>query len=92
MFGAETVVGEESIFYCSFTKITLRILDLVLSSSVHSSGRPFDPHWLVLRLIDEANSPAVYPDMQSYNLPPFTFKERVEELWTQISTNWKRYL
>ncbi|XP_022815397.1 UDP-glucuronosyltransferase 2B10-like [Spodoptera litura] len=41
-------------------------------------------HWQVLRLIDVASNPAYDPDYLSPNMPPFTFAERVEELWSRI--------
>ncbi|KAL0820068.1 hypothetical protein ABMA28_006013 [Loxostege sticticalis] len=53
-------------------------------------GTPFiwvstvEPHWLVLRLIDEASSPAFTADIMGSGLPPFSFKERVSQLFTQI--------
>ncbi|GBP15255.1 hypothetical protein EVAR_92253_1 [Eumeta japonica] len=50
---------------------------LIWSSSV-------DPHWMVLQLVDEAANPAYVADSMSNNAPPFTFLERVEELWTQM--------
>ncbi|GBP42154.1 Ecdysteroid UDP-glucosyltransferase [Eumeta japonica] len=53
---------------------------LIWSSSV-------DPHWLILQLVDEAANPSYVPDILSNNLPPFTFSQRVQELWTQISTS-----
>ncbi|GBP42157.1 Ecdysteroid UDP-glucosyltransferase [Eumeta japonica] len=46
-----------------------------------------DPHWLILQLVDEAANPSYVPDILSNNLPPFTFSQRVQELWTQISTS-----
>ncbi|KAL0820067.1 hypothetical protein ABMA28_006012 [Loxostege sticticalis] len=53
-------------------------------------GAPFiwvsttEPHWLVLRLIDEASNPAFSADIMGSGLPPFSFKERVSQLFTQI--------
>ncbi|XP_050556290.1 UDP-glucosyltransferase 2 isoform X2 [Spodoptera frugiperda] len=41
-------------------------------------------HWQVLRLIDVASNPAYDPDYLSPNMPPFTFAQRVEELWSRI--------
>ncbi|XP_026332312.1 UDP-glucuronosyltransferase 2B4-like [Hyposmocoma kahamanoa] len=43
-----------------------------------------EPHWIVTRLIDERLNPAYNADCMTGNLPPFTFKERVHELWNQI--------
>ncbi|GBP15258.1 UDP-glucuronosyltransferase 2B13 [Eumeta japonica] len=45
-----------------------------------------EPHWMVLQLVDEAANPAYMADSMSNNAPPFTFLERVNELWTQIKT------
>ncbi|XP_035452793.2 UDP-glucosyltransferase 2 [Spodoptera frugiperda] len=41
-------------------------------------------HWQVLRMIDVASNPAYDPDYLSPNMPPFTFAQRVEELWSRI--------
>ncbi|CAG4959437.1 unnamed protein product [Colias eurytheme] len=55
---------------------------LIWSSSVN-------PHPLVLALIDEAPNPAYAADLvQSDAVPPFTFWERCQELWTQIYTQY----
>ncbi|GBP15246.1 Ecdysteroid UDP-glucosyltransferase [Eumeta japonica] len=43
-----------------------------------------EPHWMVLQLVDEASNPAYMADSMSNNAPPFTFLERVEELWAQM--------
>ncbi|KAM3962164.1 UDP-glucosyltransferase 2-like [Aphomia sociella] len=48
-------------------------------------------HWQVLRMIDEASNPAYNTDYLSSNvLLPFTFWQRVEELWTQIKWNFMK--
>ncbi|XP_026331643.1 uncharacterized protein LOC113238983 isoform X2 [Hyposmocoma kahamanoa] len=44
--------------------------------------------WSVVKLIDEATNPAYVVDYLSLNLPPLTFAQRVEELWTQIRGNY----
>ncbi|XP_022815720.1 UDP-glucuronosyltransferase 2B10-like [Spodoptera litura] len=41
-------------------------------------------HWQVLRLIDVASNPAYDPDYLSPNMPPLTFTQRAEELWSRI--------
>lgn len=43
-----------------------------------------DPHSLVLQLIDEVLNPAYNPGSISNNLPPFTFIQRVQELFGYI--------
>ncbi|CAG9793373.1 unnamed protein product [Diatraea saccharalis] len=53
-------------------------------------GAPFiwvstaQPHWMVLRLIDEASNPAYTSDIVSSVVPPFSFYERVQQLFMQI--------
>ncbi|XP_068619916.1 UDP-glucosyltransferase 2-like [Battus philenor] len=44
-----------------------------------------EPHWMVMRVIDEITNPAYVPDSMSRNVPPFTFLQRVQELGIQIS-------
>ncbi|XP_045504394.1 UDP-glycosyltransferase UGT5-like [Colias croceus] len=46
---------------------------------------PLEPHWMVLRLIDELPNPAYVSDSASNNAPPLNFKERVKELFNQIN-------
>ncbi|XP_039760006.1 UDP-glucosyltransferase 2-like [Pararge aegeria] len=41
------------------------------------------PHWMVVRLVDEIPNPAYTVDILSDNVPPLTFKQRVEELCFQ---------
>ncbi|XP_063363864.1 UDP-glucosyltransferase 2-like [Cydia amplana] len=41
-----------------------------------------EPHGLVLSLIDEWTDPAYVPSGHSRALPPFTFAQRITELWT----------
>ncbi|XP_026332122.1 UDP-glucuronosyltransferase 2B15-like [Hyposmocoma kahamanoa] len=43
-----------------------------------------EPHWMVTKLIDENLNPAYNPDFKTGNIPPFTFTQRVQELWKQI--------
>ncbi|XP_063830899.1 UDP-glucosyltransferase 2-like isoform X2 [Ostrinia nubilalis] len=43
-----------------------------------------EPHWLVLRLIDEACNPAYTSDTLSSNIPPFSFIGRLQQLGSQI--------
>ncbi|KAM3962076.1 UDP-glucosyltransferase 2-like [Aphomia sociella] len=48
-------------------------------------------HWQVLRLIDEPTNAAYTADYLSSNvLLPFTFQQRVEELWAQIKWNFMK--
>ncbi|CAH2054200.1 unnamed protein product, partial [Iphiclides podalirius] len=49
-----------------------------------------EPHWLALRIIDEAPNPAYNPDSMSTNSIPYTFWQRVEELWLQFSRTFYR--
>ncbi|XP_060805877.1 UDP-glucosyltransferase 2 [Amyelois transitella] len=42
-----------------------------------------EPHWAILRLIDENTHPAYVPDSMSNNVPPFDFTARVKELFMQ---------
>ncbi|GBP15236.1 UDP-glucuronosyltransferase 2B31 [Eumeta japonica] len=43
-----------------------------------------EPHWMLLRLVDEMPNPAYVPDFNSYNSLPLSLLERADELWTQI--------
>ncbi|VVC89234.1 unnamed protein product [Leptidea sinapis] len=43
-----------------------------------------EPHWMVLRLLDEIPNPAYMPDSLSSKSPPLRFMERVEELYNSI--------
>ncbi|XP_059051675.1 UDP-glucosyltransferase 2-like [Achroia grisella] len=38
----------------------------------------------VLRLIDEPTNPAYTVDYLSFNMPPLTFSQRIQELWLQL--------
>ncbi|KAL0818872.1 hypothetical protein ABMA28_008190 [Loxostege sticticalis] len=49
-------------------------------------------HWLVLRLIDEPTNPAFTADYLSSNVLPFSFKQRVEELWAQVNWYWIKWM
>ncbi|CAH0402439.1 unnamed protein product [Chilo suppressalis] len=46
------------------------------------------PHWQALRLVDEPSNPAYTADYLSSNLVPFTFYQRLEELWARIKWIW----
>ncbi|CAK1545460.1 unnamed protein product [Leptosia nina] len=50
-----------------------------------------EPHWMVLRLIDDMPNPAYVSNFASNNAPPFTFRERLEELWDQLYGSWLIY-
>ncbi|XP_023943055.1 UDP-glucosyltransferase 2 [Bicyclus anynana] len=39
-----------------------------------------EPHWMVLRLVDEVTNPAYSVDILSDSVPPLTFTQRVKEL------------
>ncbi|XP_026735995.1 UDP-glucuronosyltransferase 2B10-like isoform X2 [Trichoplusia ni] len=41
-------------------------------------------HWHVLRLIDEGKNPAYDPDYLTTTIAPFSFLQRVEQLWARI--------
>ncbi|XP_059051955.1 UDP-glucosyltransferase 2-like, partial [Achroia grisella] len=45
-----------------------------------------EPHSLILSLIDENTNPVYVPDIMSSNIPPYGFKQRVSELYTQLRT------
>ncbi|XP_013166098.1 PREDICTED: UDP-glucuronosyltransferase 2B9-like [Papilio xuthus] len=49
-----------------------------------------EPHWLFLRVVDEAPNPAYNSDSMSANVIPYTFSQRVQELWLQISKSFYR--
>ncbi|GBP42171.1 UDP-glucuronosyltransferase 2B15 [Eumeta japonica] len=51
-------------------------------------SNPLDPHWMILKLIDEIPNPAYTSDLSSNNMPPFSIKQRLEELWTQIKVSY----
>lgn len=40
--------------------------------------------WSVMKVIDETTNPAYTVDYMSTNVPPLTFVQRVEELWSQL--------
>ncbi|XP_050682422.1 UDP-glucosyltransferase 2-like isoform X2 [Leptidea sinapis] len=50
-----------------------------------------EPHWMVLRLIDEMPNPAYVPDSLSSKSPPLAFMERVEELYNSIRGRFDAY-
>ncbi|XP_045503976.1 UDP-glycosyltransferase UGT5-like isoform X1 [Colias croceus] len=43
-----------------------------------------DPHWMVLKLIDEVPNPAYSSDCLSSDIPPFSFRRRAQELYNQL--------
>ncbi|CAH1636133.1 unnamed protein product [Spodoptera littoralis] len=43
-----------------------------------------EPNWIALHLVSDPMNPAYNSDYLHGRIPPFSFKERVEELWTQI--------
>ncbi|KOB69341.1 UDP-glycosyltransferase UGT40K1 [Operophtera brumata] len=43
-----------------------------------------EAHWHITKTVDEALSPAYNSDFLSASVAPFSFRQRVEELWTQI--------
>ncbi|KAG6458615.1 UDP-glucosyltransferase 2-like [Manduca sexta] len=45
-----------------------------------------EPHWMVMRLIDEGLNPAYHGDALRENIPPFNFWQRTEQLWIQLKT------
>ncbi|XP_049885628.1 UDP-glucosyltransferase 2-like [Pectinophora gossypiella] len=47
---------------------------------------PYEPYVNTLSLIDEAPNPAYSPNVISDNVPPYTFTQRVQELWNQIQS------
>ncbi|CAK1545458.1 unnamed protein product [Leptosia nina] len=51
----------------------------------------FEPHWMVLKLMDDMPNPAYVSNFASNNAPPFTFWERLEELWDQVYGSWLHY-
>ncbi|GBP42169.1 UDP-glucuronosyltransferase 2B1 [Eumeta japonica] len=51
-------------------------------------SNPLEPHWMILKLIDEVPNPAYTSDFNSNNVPPFSFKQRLQELWTQIKSSY----
>ncbi|XP_045487170.1 UDP-glucosyltransferase 2 isoform X2 [Pieris rapae] len=52
---------------------------------------PYDQYIEILRLIHTPPNPAYTPNMRTINLPPFTFIQRVQELWYTIDTLFKRH-
>ncbi|KAJ8709294.1 hypothetical protein PYW07_009120 [Mythimna separata] len=46
----------------------------------------------ILSLIDAAPNPAYSTDALSSNLPPFTFKQRVEELWSRVKVRYNAFM
>ncbi|XP_063536632.1 UDP-glycosyltransferase UGT5-like [Cydia strobilella] len=50
-----------------------------------------EPHGLVLSLIDEWTDPSYMPDVFSKAVPPFTFAQRISELWTMARHKYIRW-
>ncbi|XP_038207237.1 UDP-glycosyltransferase UGT5-like [Zerene cesonia] len=50
-----------------------------------------DPHWMVLKLIDDLPNPAYITDGLSANIPPFTFLQRLRELYYQLAGQYEQY-
>lgn len=49
--------------------------------------------WNILQLVDEPTNPAFANDYLSSNIPPYTFKQRVQELWVRIKSYFiKRFI
>lgn len=53
---------------------------------------PVDIHWWMLRLIDQPSNPAYTADVMSQISPPFTFWERISELYTQLKVQYLIYM
>ncbi|XP_075985046.1 UDP-glucosyltransferase 2-like [Anticarsia gemmatalis] len=51
-----------------------------------------DVHWIVTRLIDQPTNPAYSGDPLSSALPPFSFWQRLKELYAQLSVQLLRFL
>ncbi|XP_072933658.1 uncharacterized protein [Epargyreus clarus] len=52
---------------------------------------PFEPNFVALGLIDEDTNPSYVANLEVNNLPPFTFMQRVKNLWFQITYKFNRY-
>ncbi|XP_063620709.1 UDP-glucosyltransferase 2-like [Cydia splendana] len=50
-----------------------------------------EPHGLVLSLIDEWTDPSYVPDVHSRAIPPFTFAQRIRELWSIVRHKYIRW-
>ncbi|XP_045503975.1 UDP-glycosyltransferase UGT5-like [Colias croceus] len=50
-----------------------------------------DPHWMVLKLIDEIPNPAYIPDCLSSDIPPFSFWQRAKELFSMLFIQLLKY-
>ncbi|KAJ8709290.1 hypothetical protein PYW07_009116 [Mythimna separata] len=51
-----------------------------------------DPHWNILKLMDEPSNPAYSVDIMSSYSAPLTFSQRVNELWNQLKVQFLRYV
>lgn len=47
-------------------------------------------HWHVLRLIADPSNPAYDGDYLGTNIPPFSFKQRLEELWARVKWSYSQ--
>ncbi|XP_028166369.1 UDP-glucuronosyltransferase 2B15-like [Ostrinia furnacalis] len=68
--------------YCGFAAVFN--CPFIWSSSI-------DPHGLVLRLIDEEANPAYTANHMSSSEAPFTFSQRLEELWEVIYLKYMKW-
>ncbi|XP_061726212.1 UDP-glucosyltransferase 2-like [Cydia pomonella] len=50
-----------------------------------------EPHGLVLSLIDEWTDPSYVPAVHSKAVPPFTFAQRISELWAVFTQKYVRW-
>ncbi|KAJ8711848.1 hypothetical protein PYW08_008802 [Mythimna loreyi] len=51
-----------------------------------------DPHWNILKLIDEPSNPAYAVDIWSTYSAPLSFVQRVNELWNQLKIQFLKYV
>lgn len=51
-----------------------------------------EPHWMITSIVDEVLHPAYNADFLNGRLPPFSFSERVHELWTLVNGLIRNYL
>ncbi|CAF4920094.1 unnamed protein product [Pieris macdunnoughi] len=52
---------------------------------------PYDQYIEIFRLIHTPPNPAYTPNAKTINVPPFTFKQRVQELWYTMVTLFRRH-
>ncbi|XP_075984941.1 uncharacterized protein LOC142982365 [Anticarsia gemmatalis] len=53
---------------------------------------PVEVNTEILKLIDEAPNPAYSATVLSGNIAPFTFKQRLEELWSRLKLDYLNYM